>query len=519
MLQWFQDCTQNHPECSASNSDFWLPTRLIDLGLPTCQMNPKIIETHSHAALNGQDRGIKYATLSHCWGHVQPLRLLTSNIERLKNGIPLRSVPKTFSDAVRVTKSLGLRYLWIDSLCILQDSHEDWLRESVSMGDVYGRSHCGIAATGAFDGSQGLFLPHSPTTDTTITFTCHWDGMPELQCVVIDPLNVWRKGFEKLPLNRRGWVMQERILAPRVLHFTSNEIFWECRRHAASGKYPMKLPDLLQQYHDTRNQLLRCDQEEFYGVWMDVIKSYSRAQLTFTKDKLIAISGLVSKRQVMHQSSDRNIAGMWEHHLPSSLVWIREDMFDGEYLPRRLNNLYIPSWSWASLNCPIDASWTKSYGSDGRCLATIEDMVETSAKRWTLSIRAPIAQVTWKEKGAWDERGKQGHGYYIATVGSISSSQPSPNPNLPNLPDNTFNVIIFDALEEDEPPQTLWSVAIREDDAEMVLGGTSSKYRAVYGLIMNRENDTLFQRLGTFRVGFPEAEALTKSNCQTISLI
>jgi hypothetical protein len=467
----------------------------------------------------------EYTTLSHCWGNSQPLRLLMSNIDEFKSTIPPERIPKTFSDAFRVVKSLGLRYIWVDSLCIIQDSHVDWLKESATMGLVYSRAFCSIAASGARDSNEGLFLSHHPSETPLFPFACHWDNFPKIRCVVSPLENLWRPQFENLPLNRRGWVLQERILALRIIHFTQDQVFWECRTHAASGIFPKKLPSHLQKYHNMRNQLFHPQPADFYIVWADMIRSYTNAELTFTRDKLVAISGLASQRQSLNEHPSRYVAGMWEDQLPASLVWTRGDMFEGEYLPRRLEDLHIPSWSWAALNCPIDVSWTlyKSDRADIASIQKIDDRTQgkhlQSTTRNVLTIHAPLGQITWKRASLWNERGKQKQGYYVATVQNSVISLNSPNQETSMASDSSYNVAIFDAYEEDNFLEPIWCLPIYVGKGRNCFEEGDSESHALYGLIINRISEDTYRRVGAFRVAFSDSAPFTSLTPHTISLI
>jgi hypothetical protein len=112
---------------------------------------------------------VQYASLSHCWGKLKIITLTTSNLAGFQHEIPLKELPKTFQEAIYVTRYLGLQYIWIDSLCILQDSSEDWAKESVQMADVYGAAEINIAATGAADGSGGCFFERSDSWRTQVS--------------------------------------------------------------------------------------------------------------------------------------------------------------------------------------------------------------------------------------------------------------------------------------------------------------------------------------------------------------
>lgn len=135
---WLQDCEENHPECKSLGS--WFPKRVLDVGT---QGNPRLrLYLHEHSRNNPP-----YATLSHCWGKTRTLRLLKSNLLEMIRGISPAELPRTFQDAVTCARHLGFQYLWVDSLCIIQDSHEDWLEQSSEMSNVYSYSSCNIVCT------------------------------------------------------------------------------------------------------------------------------------------------------------------------------------------------------------------------------------------------------------------------------------------------------------------------------------------------------------------------------------
>jgi hypothetical protein len=152
--QWLNECTTEHRLC-ARKKNASLPTRLIDIGVSTT-ISPRLCETSEVASCT------KYATLSHCWGQYMPKKLLQDSFLSMKNRIELSDLSKTFQDVMKIAQYLGVRYIWIDSLCIIQDSQEDWQKESGLMGQVYSNSVCNISATGASDGSKGLFFDRHP---------------------------------------------------------------------------------------------------------------------------------------------------------------------------------------------------------------------------------------------------------------------------------------------------------------------------------------------------------------------
>jgi hypothetical protein len=123
---WLNDCKQSHADCQLNRISDWVPTRLIDLGCES-EVVPKIVEFRNCRS------DIEYCTLSHCWGGADIFRLLISNLSELKFGLQIAYLPRTFREAIFVAKTLGYRFLWIDCLCIIQDSLEDWKYEAGRM--------------------------------------------------------------------------------------------------------------------------------------------------------------------------------------------------------------------------------------------------------------------------------------------------------------------------------------------------------------------------------------------------
>lgn len=167
-----------------------------------------------------------YVALSHCWGTARHIVTEKKNIEVHKKSLALELLPKTFQDAVEFTRAIGVRYLWIDSLCIIQDDLNDWKREAAKMANVYQNAYCTIAATGSKGDQDGIFIPRVKqdvcsleyiAANTTITATYIEDDVAAM------------KELHTSPLSTRAWTLQERLLSRRTVHFTESRVIWECR--------------------------------------------------------------------------------------------------------------------------------------------------------------------------------------------------------------------------------------------------------------------------------------------------
>jgi hypothetical protein len=330
---WFNDCCSTHSRCSHARTGF-IPTRLI-------AVNEDIPRLCLSEELEGKT--IKWATLSHRWSSLKFSTLTSSTLETYRRRISSEALPKTFRDAIDVCRYIGLDFLWIDSLCIIQDSKVDWEKESVLMTQVYGQCDLNIAATAAEDASVGCFLDRPKHWIFLITREedCHGTYPPskELLLYVCLP-STWRNPARNA-LRNRAWIIQERHLSRRTLHFTETQVFWECDQRTTfefdhNGWLDYEQNWSFYEFHLGRRPLTRSS-------WRNILHRYSAAHLTKPSDRLVAIAGLAKSIQdVTHEDY---IAGMWRGQLedPSRLLWraYGDNIRDPE--------LTAPSWSWASL--------------------------------------------------------------------------------------------------------------------------------------------------------------------------
>jgi hypothetical protein len=201
-----------------------LPTRVIDVGLSDEDM-PRLVITEEQRA--------RYATLSHRWGGNNVVALTKATLPALQQGFDPASFPQTFRDAISTTRMLGIRYLWIDTFCIIQDDGADWESESKQMGDIYEKAYLNIAATCAIDSTQG-FLSRRRPPPTALKLPCK--ECSKKGCIIFtdQPESSFYSNVIQAPLNRRGWVFQERVLSRRTIHFAQDQLYWECGHHILS---------------------------------------------------------------------------------------------------------------------------------------------------------------------------------------------------------------------------------------------------------------------------------------------
>ncbi|KAJ0109463.1 HET-domain-containing protein [Diaporthe amygdali] len=301
-----------------------LPTRLLDLG--------RNVRTLRHTGLRlvttrPGDRG-HYMTLSHRWGTEHQLKLTKATLNAQEQIIRFQSLPRTYRDAVKVTLSLGYRYLWIDALCIIQDDHEDWLQEAAKMALVYRNSSCTISAHAAHSDDDGFLCANNHIMPG------HFGDRPNVSVLITAS-----------HLSHRGWVFQERILSRRLLHFTPGGLFLE----DASGIVTScgSPPEIYDPSKD--NKLNLEDANQNLCEWYRLVEKFTHCQLTVDTDRLPALLGLA--RYYEEQNDDgQYLWGLWSRSIHQGLLWINVDES-----PKKLLQGYdaasgpAPTWTWAHL--------------------------------------------------------------------------------------------------------------------------------------------------------------------------
>ncbi|RYP64793.1 hypothetical protein DL769_006538 [Monosporascus sp. CRB-8-3] len=271
----------------------------------------------------------------HCNGGVALDMTFDSAALEISAKIPAEELPKTVRDAIHITRELGLEYLWVDSLCIIQGYPEDWRREASLMSSVYGGSFINIAAASAVNVHQGCFLKPPHLVDglrASITVNGSKFVRDFRSRFAYDMSTI------KSHLATRAWAFQEKILPSRTIHFGNRGAFWECRAMTANEFLPDGFP------HDLSIYLInnRRKKEHFGSWWSEAVRLYSAANLTYSQDKLPSLSGIA--RHIHHERGGQYLAGMWrEEKIEAQLCWRVTD-------PRKRPPWRAPSWSWVSVN-------------------------------------------------------------------------------------------------------------------------------------------------------------------------
>jgi hypothetical protein len=339
---WIEKCDKNHPGCRAAvddRSDFRLPTRLIDISAA-----PKLVLSKALGHLT--DHECRYIALSYCWGPdpSKNPQTLQRTLQDHFNCLP--PLPKTFTDAILVARRLDVRFLWIDSLCIIQRT-EDFQTECALMHHIYSRAYCTLSALHASDPFGGLFNKEDRDLTSLSTSASGWKWKNELVG----------------PLMSRGWAFQEHQVSARVIHFRRRKFLWECRNSfAVSDRFhgaPIhRLTQINEDYVQSAALTGHLESNRLFDIvsglnahllWLKAIEQYSSRQLSHERDKLPAISGLAAGFSRLLES-DTYLAGVWKGDLWGSLAWIPAA---SSSVSSRTAIRDIPTWSWASHNGPV----------------------------------------------------------------------------------------------------------------------------------------------------------------------
>lgn len=314
-----KNCQDHHAACRLREPEWEqaLPSRVLSITESADGISVRLAES---PGLSG-----RYCALSHCWGpeDKRPLQTTRSNYPEHLAFIPWDSLPPLFQDAITLTMSIGINYLWIDSLCIVQDDRQDWLDESKKMALVYHRATLVIAAVDSEDSSQRLSKARRPEP-LVFRFPYSAHEMPVQASYNVAPCISMEKGVRG-PLRERAWVLQELYLARRKVFFTSDGLGWACVNCEAEERASKGDGLFLHETYD----------------WLTCLGYYSAMRLTFPTDRITALLGIVAK--IGESRNDRFVSelGVWEAGLADQLLWMELTTTD-EDLPD------LPSWSWAA---------------------------------------------------------------------------------------------------------------------------------------------------------------------------
>ena len=366
--KWLHKCLNEHVQCSPTHAAKPLPTRVIDVGDE--KQHPKLFTTDG--------KGGKYIALSYCWGGDSEFIFNDGRKQALESGIPIDEFPQTLRDAVLITRRLGIQYIWIDALCIKQDSADDWAKEAAKMKEVYTNAVLTVIASNSPSTRSGIFSPRLAGLKGVLEYRA---PNKTSKMYLRSGNELWDHSLQSSPLVGRGWTLQEGLLAPRTISYGSQQMIWECsqfqtdeggRTTKSTEDYRSKgfIQHLVQigseDIPKSRLSLFGkltsryIKQEEWwrsfsianpYDKWYDICEQFMGRSLTKDFDVLPALSGLAGVFQ--NVLKDTYYAGLWKKDLMCSLTWSRSPRYPTDGSSRfdltRKSGYLSPSWSWASI--------------------------------------------------------------------------------------------------------------------------------------------------------------------------
>ena len=358
VLNWLRDCFDSHFLCPRKSFPR-LPTRILDV-------QPGSDAARIRLHLSKGEEQEDYFILSYRWGGPQRCMLNTLSLEDFKNGIVIADLPKTIADTIEVTRALRCRYLWVDALCILQDSEADLSNELARMKDYYRRAFLAIQPSGLLSANEA-FLKRKGNSLTSGSIqlqnpsiqNCHSVEIPcvtvdgEIDTVVIDTApDVYDPTKE--PIHERAWVLQERLLCPRVLIFPlkagfilqcdqteklHGKIFYNTHSERDAGNY--RLPQ------KNAPHLMDTDRHMVLRSWWDIERDYALRDLSEPNDKLVAIAALAEHFSDTYGTGlGTYCAGQWRNFMADELQWTVAP----HHIQPAPKQQRAPSWSWASVD-------------------------------------------------------------------------------------------------------------------------------------------------------------------------
>ncbi|KAK5995646.1 hypothetical protein PT974_04062 [Cladobotryum mycophilum] len=356
LKKWLRTCDDEHTKCQASGPRS-LPTRLLDVG-DTGNSVPRLVPG---ASLH---ESMPYIALSYCWGLESPaepyLKTTKDTFSQHQLGIPTSIMPATLRDLVFLARRLGIRYLWIDALCIIQGDPVDWENEAAAMFSVYRNAHLTVVAA-AGDSSHSGFLSRTKVEPYAIVpFQSRKKGIRVSGTYLLSSLDDVRTWDADLPTHvrtrtwaTRGWTFQEDIMSTRVLYFDDKTSFFRCQTERrlehnentytnVRGWHALFLPPAASSSPEEKEK----KREHLYATWRALVGQYTQRQLTYGDDKFPAISGLA--RSFSPALDDEYVAGLWRGDLLRGMFWATT------FEASKPATWRAPSWSWAAWQGEID---------------------------------------------------------------------------------------------------------------------------------------------------------------------
>jgi hypothetical protein len=336
-------CHGTHAVCTRP-SDGFVPKRLLNIESCKQRSAVRLVDTFP-------DSRVKWAALSYVWGGDQSFKTTVSSLAAMNKSISVLALPRTLQDAVSVCMGLGLSYLWIDCLCIIQDDEEDLARELASMPQIYQRAWITISASTADNATKGFLQDRGyMTEDKQAPISLPYLSKDGLQTgtVIIGEISDYtaRTRDRNLPIHQRAWTYQEWRLSPRILDFTDRNLTLICRtgQTTQSGGTISWPPKGTEPWRSTEHSI-PCLEDQDLPNWHEIVADYATRRLTVSNDKFKAISALAELYR--KKTQQHYVAGLWEETMIQDLCWRTGSAIPSASRPSQYR---APSWSWAAID-------------------------------------------------------------------------------------------------------------------------------------------------------------------------
>lgn len=486
---WLEQCLDTHAG-AAQRKTTWYPKRLLDL-------SQKKIRLVRSATYSPKD---PYVTLSHCWGTKPFLVLDTENEAWFEAGVDISVFPSSFQDVMSVSRVLGIRYLWIDCYCIVQSEEtkiSEWTTESATMRNTYENGILNIGVANASSPYEGCFRRRD--TSLASAFQIAWHDREESTSIYRlsqepspRPSDILRQ-----PLFKRAWVLQERLLCQRMLHFGDDGIYWEC---CGNDSVRSELSSTDSLFEDS-GLVTPFEYRTRPGkTWDSIVEAYSRTQLTKPQqDKFVALAGIAELVSCAHD--DTYCAGLFRNCMVDQLCWAADPNYGTR--PGRAKEWRAPTWSWASLDQGVYArTYMVTYPKNYKPLASVVSLElnflhECSvygalrSASLTLDCRLLIGDISSRRE--WLKLGDD-HVHWIHDDDDELESAPE---RLAAVP-----LMLCVGIQYSNPDDSAKSIDIASLDVfkalDLLKGPSDQEWFGVSGIVLREHDDGKYRRLGMF---------------------
>ncbi|KAF2823084.1 hypothetical protein CC86DRAFT_423210 [Ophiobolus disseminans] len=428
--EWLNGCLKNHERCTrfaGLSGRKVYQARLIDISKPRLRL---VRRDQIH-----QNWGLQYMTVSHRWcqpgddvgnakggsADITP-KLFSNDLESKTLEFDIRSLPQLFQQCISLARELNIRYVWIDSFCVIQDDKSDLELELEmgNMGHIYQNAILNVGSLQRTDGTVNtpveLFGKREPRRYSPFAVTIKRKDYTQICFAYLDE-DV--EEINKTDIMCRGWVLQERLLSPRSIYFGA-QLHWECSESIACEVFPQRNParrdampfgvstplrisTLLEAKEKHRfsddSQVLHSEVDYRYQCWLDIVQRYAQYGLSYDSDCFPALSGLAHTFQEALQR-DQYHAGLWSGDMLHGLLWYADEDVEDLMTDYVRPEVYkAPTWSWAFAIVPAtflsnDHDWRREENITFPIETQYQDEIDLAPKRgWRVSLSLETCEV------------------------------------------------------------------------------------------------------------------------------